>query len=88
MLIDVAADTANNRLVRTLKSLYEETGHTLHLTHQEVAQMAWTTLETTTRILSKLKKDNIISTKRGKIIILRPDKLSEEVRPDHTYLSN
>lgn len=87
-LIDVAADTAGNRLVRTLKSLYEETGSTLNLTHQEIAQMAWTTLETTTRILSKLKKDNIISTKRGRIIILKPEILLEEVKPDKKYLSN
>jgi CRP-like cAMP-binding protein len=74
-LIDVATDTANNRLIRTLISLCEKTGNTLNLTHQEVAQMSWTTLETTTRILSKLRKDNIVNIERGKIIINNPEKL-------------
>jgi CRP/FNR family cyclic AMP-dependent transcriptional regulator len=74
-LIDVSTDTANNRLIRTLISLCKISGNTLNLTHQEIAQIAWTTIETTTRILSKLKKDKIVSIEHGKMIINNPEKL-------------
>lgn len=78
-LVDIADDTANNRLVRTLIVLQKRSGNTLCLTHQEIAQMSWMTLETTTRILSELKKEGIISTKRGMVIINDSDRLEEMV---------
>lgn len=74
-LIDVACDTANNRLIRTLIHLNERCGDIINLTHLEVAKMSWTTIETSTRVLTRLRHNNIISTDRGKIIIKNSEKL-------------
>jgi CRP/FNR family cyclic AMP-dependent transcriptional regulator len=80
-LIDVSCDTAGNRLIRTLITLNIRCGNTINLTHLDIAKMSWTTLETTTRVLTKLKKDNILSIDRGKIIIKEPEKI-------HLYIEN
>jgi CRP-like cAMP-binding protein len=75
-LIDVSCDTAGNRLIRTLITLNMRCGNVVNLTHLDIAKMSWTTLETTTRVLTKLKKENILSTDRGKIVIKNPEKLN------------
>jgi CRP-like cAMP-binding protein len=80
-LIDVSCDKASNRLVRTLITLNMRCGNVVNLTHLDIAKMSWTTLETTTRVLTKLKKDKILSIDRGKIIIQEPEKL-------HLYIEN
>ncbi len=74
-LIDVACDTANNRLIKTLINLNARCGNIVNLTHLDIAKMSWTTLETTTRVLTRIKKDNILSIDRGKIIIKDPERL-------------
>ena len=51
----------------------------LPLTNQELANFCGTSRESTNRILNELKKDNIISVKRGKITILDLQYLKEEI---------
>lgn len=51
----------------------------LPLTNQELANFCGTSRESTNRILSELKKDNIISVKRGKISILNLQFLKDEI---------
>lgn len=82
-LIDVSCDTANNRLIRTLINLNARCGNIVNLTHLDIARMSWTTLETTTRVLVRLKKDNILSIDRGKIIINDPARLSHYIENHH-----
>jgi CRP-like cAMP-binding protein len=51
----------------------------LPLTNQELANFCGTSRESTNRILSELKKDNIISVKKGKISILDLQYLKNEI---------
>ena len=51
----------------------------LPLTNQELANFCGTSRESTNRILSELKKDNIISIKKGKISILNLQYLRNEI---------
>lgn len=51
----------------------------LPLTNQELANFCGTSRESTNRILSDLKKDNIISVKKGKISILDLQYLKNEI---------
>ncbi|NRD78407.1 Crp/Fnr family transcriptional regulator [Bacillus sp. BRMEA1] len=51
----------------------------LPLTNQELANFCGTSRESTNRILSELKKDHIISVKRGKISILDLQYLKDEI---------
>ncbi|XJZ28162.1 Crp/Fnr family transcriptional regulator [Bacillota bacterium Lsc_1132] len=51
----------------------------LPLTNQELANFCGTSRESTNRILSELKRDHIISVKRGKISILNLQYLKDEI---------
>lgn len=51
----------------------------LPLTNQELANFCGTSRESTNRILSELKKDHIISIKKGKITILDLQSLRDEI---------
>ncbi|MDF2854698.1 MAG: Crp/Fnr family transcriptional regulator [Neobacillus sp.] len=51
----------------------------LPLTNQELANFCGTSRESTNRILSELKKDKIISVKKGKITILNLQYLKDEI---------
>lgn len=51
----------------------------LPLTNQELANFCGTSRESTNRILSELKRDKIISVKRGKISILNLQYLKDEI---------
>jgi CRP-like cAMP-binding protein len=51
----------------------------LPLTNQELANFCGTSRESTNRILSELRRDNIISVKKGKITILNLQFLKDEI---------
>jgi len=51
----------------------------LPLTNQELANFCGTSRESTNRILSELKKENIISSKKGKITVLDLQYLKDEI---------
>lgn len=76
-LMDILSDTAKNRLIKTLMLLYSKSGGTIILTHLDIAKMSWTTPETATRVLSRLKSDKIIITGRGKFFINKPEQLCQ-----------
>jgi CRP/FNR family transcriptional regulator len=48
---------------------------TMSLTHEEVASMAATTRETVTRTLSRLRKENVITTRGVALTVLQPSAL-------------
>jgi CRP/FNR family transcriptional regulator, cyclic AMP receptor protein len=50
---------------------------TMALTHEELANLAGTSRETVTRVLSRLQKDNLIQVKGSSMTILAPDRLVE-----------
>jgi len=74
-LKDLAGERAEQRLAQILLMLSSKLGSTLPFTRQEIADMAGTTTETAIRITSQLKDRGIISSVRGKVIILDETKL-------------
>lgn len=68
-------------LVLCIKRFGEKNGGkiilNIRLTHQDIANIAGLTRETTSGVMGILKKSHIISKKNGKIIIINPDKLKK-----------
>jgi len=74
-LRDLAGERVEQRLSSTLIMLSSKLGTILPFTRQEIADMSGTTIETAIRVMSLLKDRGIISSTRGKIIILDETKL-------------
>lgn len=74
-MIDLATTKADFRLMKVLNSLCSKYGKTLNFTHEEIAGMSLTTVETATRFLNQLKNRRVITTSRGKITIIDREKL-------------
>lgn len=74
-LRDLAGERVEQRLARTLLMLSSKLGATFPFTRQELADMAGTTTETATRIISHLKERGIIHSVRGQITVLDETKL-------------
>jgi len=74
-LRDLAGERVEQRLASVLLMLSTKLGLTLPFTRQEIANMVGTTTETAIRVMSYLKDRGIISSVRGKVIILDEEKL-------------
>ena len=74
-LQDLAGERVEQRIYRMLLMLSAKLGATLPFTRQEIADMSGTTIETTIRVMSRLKTGGIIRSVRGKITILNETKL-------------
>ncbi len=74
-LTTMAGERVEQRLTKVLLMLSSRLGPTLPFTRQDIADMTGTTLETTIRVLSRLKEGGIIHSPRGKIIITDKTKL-------------
>ena len=70
-------DSVERRLAQALVTLSKKFGMTIPLTKQELAELASTTVETTIRILSDLKKQGIVQSSRGSTTITKPDRLKQ-----------
>ena len=66
--------TVETRILHVLKHLQRDFGSTLPFTHREIAEMAGTTVETSIRTLSRLKKKGCVRSSRGKIVLLQSKK--------------
>ena len=62
------------RILHVLNQLKKDFGSILPFTHREIAEMAGTTIETSIRTLSRLKKKGCVRSSRGKIVLLKPKK--------------
>jgi CRP-like cAMP-binding protein len=71
----MAYDSTERRLAQALVTLSEKFGKTIPLTKHELAEMAGTTVETTIRLLSQLKRDGVLKSTRGSTTILKSDRL-------------
>ncbi len=84
----LAAERVEWRVGRVLNLLSARVGQkgpdgvsiNLPITRQDIADMAGTTVETTIRVISHLKKLGICDTVKGKIVIIDPDQLGNMVR--------
>ena len=68
-------DSVERRLAQSLLTLSKKFGNTIPLTKHELAEMANTTVETTIRVLSQLKKQGILKSSRGSTTIVKPSEL-------------
>ena len=73
-------DSVERRLAQALLTLSKKFGPTIPLTKQELAELANTTVETTIRVLSQLKKRGIITSSRGSTTIAKADQLQTLAR--------
>ncbi len=73
----MAYDSVERRLTQVLVTLSKKFGHTIPLTKHELAELANTTVETTIRVVSQLKKQGVLKTSRGSTTIVKPDKLQD-----------
>jgi len=85
MMKNLAVEKVERRIASILLKLAEKGGEkdekgitlTMHLTRQDIAEMAGTTVETTIRVMSRLRKEGILKSIEGKIVILNPERLAE-----------
>ena len=68
-------DSVERRLASELLTLSKKFGPTIPLTKHELAELANTTVETTIRVLSQLKRQGILKSSRGSTTILKPERL-------------
>ena len=68
-------EPAEQRLAKTLMGLMKKFGETIPLTRQELSEIAGTTHETAIRTLSRLAKDGLLRSSRGKLTILNTERL-------------
>jgi CRP/FNR family transcriptional regulator len=76
-LSDFVGETATERVLRVLYMLHLRFGDAVLFNRKEIGDMAGTTVETTVRVLTKLKNEGIIESKRGGIVILDKTKLGD-----------
>ena len=76
-LSDFAGESATERVLHVLYMLYFKFGDAVSFNREEIGDMAGTTVETTVRVLTKLKNAGIIESKRGGIVILDETKLRD-----------
>jgi CRP-like cAMP-binding protein len=74
-MIEMTSYSAPQRVAKILYILYSEYGDTLRFTHEDIATLCWTTTETTTRVITRLKNADVIRSDRGMIQIKDPTKL-------------
>ena len=67
---DMAGEMVEQRLAGILLMLSAKLGKDLPFTRQEIADMVGTTIETSIRIISRLRDKGIIGSARGRIVIL------------------
>ena len=81
----LAIERVEQRLARILLRLMKISGEpreegtliTLPLTRQDLADMAGTTVETTIRTLSRMRREGLIGTVRGRLLVRDPARLAE-----------
>ncbi|MCU0510896.1 MAG: Crp/Fnr family transcriptional regulator [Anaerolineae bacterium] len=81
----LAVERVEQRIARTLLKLGQTAGADspegrvieLPLTRQDVADMTGTTVETAIRVMSKFRREELIFTRRGKVVLVDLDALQE-----------
>ena len=79
----LAVERVEQRIARVLLKLGSSAGSDssegrvieMSLTRQDVADMTGTTVETAIRVMSKFRRNNVIRTRRGKVVLVDVDEL-------------
>ncbi len=75
---------AEQRIALALLQLDGDFGATLPVTRREVAQLAGTTVETAIRVTNQMRRENLLSMRRGQIALINPKGLERKVANDGT----
>ena len=78
--ISLAHAPVEQRITHTLLRLRATFGNAVPIIHQELARMAGTRIETSIRAVADLKRRGWLSTSRGKMVILHPEKLRASLK--------
>ncbi len=86
---DLTFTGSKERVVKTLVKLSEQFGKKteekihipLHLTHQEIAELAGLSRETTTRLLNEMERDGLLGFEKHHVIILSDSKFRKLLQP-------
>jgi len=81
----LAVERVEQRIARTLLKLGQTSGTDtadgrvieMPLTRQDVADMTGTTVETAIRVMSKFRREDLIHTRRGKVVLMQLDALQD-----------
>ncbi|HIQ06402.1 MAG TPA: Crp/Fnr family transcriptional regulator, partial [Anaerolineae bacterium] len=81
----LAVDRVEQRIARILLKLASATGRPteqglmidIPLTRQDIADMTGTTVETAIRVMSRLRREKLVITQRGRVTILEPERLRQ-----------
>ncbi len=76
-ILDMVGKNVEQRMQRILHTLHRKFGSTLRFTSLEIAGMIGTTTESSLRALSKMRRQGLIETQRGKITLLNPDAFTD-----------
>jgi CRP/FNR family transcriptional regulator len=74
-LLNIIGETVERRVYVVLYKLYIKFGSDLNFTCKEIGELAGTTTETVIRVISKLKKNQVVASTRRRIEILKPDEM-------------
>lgn len=85
MMKNLAVERVEKRIASVLLKLAEKVGEkdengvrlNMHLTRQDIAEMAGTTVETAIRVMSRFNKEDIVKSIEGKIVITDHKRLAE-----------
>jgi CRP/FNR family transcriptional regulator len=83
MMKRLAVEPVERRIAHTLHRLANKVGEpgddgltlNIHLTRQDIAEMAGTTVETTIRVLSQWRKSGLVHMSGGHVVISEPERL-------------
>ena len=76
-IMDLIEEGVEQRILNVLKLLSVRLGQNLPLTNSDLAELAGASRESTSRLISRLNETGILIKKRGRIEIIRPEKLDE-----------
>ena len=71
----LAHEPAEQRIVQALLTLQKKFGLEIPLTRREIAELSGTTMETAIRVISRFEKRGWVRSRRGKLMLLQPDRL-------------
>ena len=74
-LRDIAGERVEQRIAGILLMLSARLGLTLPFTRQEIADMSGTTTETAIRVMSRLSKEGVVRSARGRTVIVDAERL-------------
>ncbi|MCF8061617.1 MAG: Crp/Fnr family transcriptional regulator [Deltaproteobacteria bacterium] len=77
-IIDMCEKPVDMRLRKVLKTLYRKFGNPIPFTSLELAELAGTTTESALRAMSALRRDGIVRSGRGRVLVLDAAELERQ----------